>query len=190
MSLACDIPFKEIEVLRIGVLQIGAARQKRHASIRTVRRLAGHRTNRSALAISVFGVSVLELDRQGNLRAGLHGDLTSDPLAKMGGVFRRCFMPSRCWHNRAHGGESTLKIIVRIWRSLRLKPAGRAPVSDLARARALIDAIDRGGVVSDALRVNAIARSLGLEVSRRAPVEQTVQRIRAAVQRADSNPLP
>ncbi len=86
-------------------------------------------------------------------------------------------------------GGATLKIIVRIWRSLRLKPAGRAPVSDLARAQALIDAIDRGGVVSDALRVNAIARSLGLEVSRRAPVEQTVERIRAAVRRAHSNSL-
>ena len=82
-----------------------------------------------------------------------------------------------------------MRVIVRIWRHFWGNPMARTPVSDLARARALIDAIDRGGVVSDTLRVNAIARSLGLEVSRRAPVAQTIDRIRAAVQRANSSAL-
>ncbi len=58
-----------------------------------------------------------------------------------------------------------------------------APLSGNARARQLIAAIDRGGLPLNAARVNAIARDLGLEVSRKAPVEQTVQRIREALTR-------
>jgi hypothetical protein len=34
--------------------------------------------------------------------------------------------------------------------------------------------------------VNQVARRLGLEVSRQAPVEQTVERVRAALQRLDA----
>lgn len=59
-----------------------------------------------------------------------------------------------------------------------------APLSDYARARQLIAAIDRGGVPLDTARINAIARSLGLEVSRHAPAEETIQRIRQALERA------
>lgn len=58
-----------------------------------------------------------------------------------------------------------------------------APLSENARARQLIAAIDRGGLPLNAAKVNAIARDLGLEVSRKAPVEQTVQRIRQALTR-------
>lgn len=54
---------------------------------------------------------------------------------------------------------------------------------DIARARTLIRAIDRGGVPLNPAKVNAIARQLGLEVSRRAPVEQTIERIRAYLKR-------
>ncbi len=57
------------------------------------------------------------------------------------------------------------------------------PLSENARARQLIAAIDRGGLPLNAARVNAIARDLGLEVSRKAPIEQTVQRIRQALTR-------
>ncbi|MCV2354751.1 hypothetical protein LNV09_11320 [Paucibacter sp. B2R-40] len=46
------------------------------------------------------------------------------------------------------------------------------------RARALIAAIDAGGIPLLPAKVNQIARELGLEVSRDAPVELTVARLR------------
>lgn len=58
-------------------------------------------------------------------------------------------------------------------------PAPAGPVDELAQARALIAAIDAGGIPLYPGKVNQIARALGLEVSREAPVEQTVARIRA-----------
>lgn len=58
-------------------------------------------------------------------------------------------------------------------------PAPAGPVDDLAQARALIAAIDAGGIPLYPSKVNQIARALGLEVSREAPVEATVARIRA-----------
>lgn len=62
----------------------------------------------------------------------------------------------------------------------------RAPLSNVEQARRLIAAIDRGGLPLNPAKVNAIARGFGLEVSRRAPVEQTVERIRACLRRVDS----
>ena len=59
-----------------------------------------------------------------------------------------------------------------------------APPSDHQQAQALIAAIDRGGLPLNPARVNQIARSLGLEVSRHAPVGDTVERIRQALKRA------
>ena len=64
--------------------------------------------------------------------------------------------------------------------------AARQAPDDLEVARVLIAAIDRGGIPLNPARVSAIARNLGLEVSTRAPVEQTVARIRACLARADS----
>lgn len=58
------------------------------------------------------------------------------------------------------------------------------PLDDLGRARQLIAAIDRGGMPLNPARINAIARGLGLEVSRKAAVEETIERIRRAVERA------
>ena len=58
------------------------------------------------------------------------------------------------------------------------------PPSDHQQARALIAAIDRGGLPLNPARVNQIARGLGLEVSRHAPVAETVERIRQALKRA------
>jgi hypothetical protein len=52
------------------------------------------------------------------------------------------------------------------------------------RAHDLIAAIDAGGLPLNAVRVNTIARDLGLEVSTRASVEDTIERIRLALQRA------
>jgi hypothetical protein len=59
------------------------------------------------------------------------------------------------------------------------------PAVPAARQRALdlIAAIDAGGLPLNPARVNDIARSLGLEVSSRARVEQTIARIRAALAR-------
>ena len=58
-------------------------------------------------------------------------------------------------------------------------------LDEIGRARALIRAIDAGGVPLNPARVNAIARDLGLEVSARAAVEDTLGRIRAALARAE-----
>ena len=57
------------------------------------------------------------------------------------------------------------------------------PLTEYGRARQLIDAVDRGGIPLNTAKVNAIARDLGLEVSRQAPVEDTLERIRAALAR-------
>jgi hypothetical protein len=60
-----------------------------------------------------------------------------------------------------------------------------AALDEIGRARALIQAIDAGGVPLNPARVNAIARDLGLEVSTRATIGDTLQRIRAALARAE-----
>lgn len=57
---------------------------------------------------------------------------------------------------------------------------------EIREARKLISAVDAGGVPLNPARINQIAMNLGLEVSRKAPQEETIQRIRAAVERADS----
>ncbi len=61
------------------------------------------------------------------------------------------------------------------------RPSSVAP--ELEQARALVRAIDAGGMPLNPARVNQIGRALGLEVSPKAPVEETIERIRAAVAR-------
>ena len=56
---------------------------------------------------------------------------------------------------------------------------------ELQRARELLAAIDAGGIPLNPAIVNRIARGLGLEVSPAAPMDETVERIRQAVVRAD-----
>ena len=56
-------------------------------------------------------------------------------------------------------------------------------VCEITQAKQLIVAIDRGGVRLNPAKVNDIARNLGLEVSRKAPVEETITRIRKALER-------
>ena len=60
---------------------------------------------------------------------------------------------------------------------------GRRQAAPSVRQQAahLIAAIDAGGLPLNPARVNNIARQLGLEVSRKAPVEHTIARIRAAL---------
>ena len=57
------------------------------------------------------------------------------------------------------------------------------PSTEQQQAQALIRAVDAGGLPLNPARVNQIARQLGLEVSTKAPVEQTIARIRAALAR-------
>jgi hypothetical protein len=47
----------------------------------------------------------------------------------------------------------------------------------------LITGIDKGGIPLNPVKVNAIARDLGLEVSVKDSVEKTIQRIRIAISR-------
>lgn len=54
--------------------------------------------------------------------------------------------------------------------------------SEQLRALALLAAIDAGGVPLNAAKVNDIARQLGLEVSIKAPMSETIARIRACAQ--------
>lgn len=56
------------------------------------------------------------------------------------------------------------------------------PSPEWQRAAALIQAIDAGGMPLNAARVNDIARQLGLEVSTRASMDHTIQRIRDALE--------
>jgi len=68
----------------------------------------------------------------------------------------------------------------------RLKAAvfkAKTPPTDYERAQALIAAVDAGGLPLNAARVNDIARKLGLDVSTKAPIEDTIARIRVALQR-------
>lgn len=64
----------------------------------------------------------------------------------------------------------------------RRKPQDDTP-PEIRRARQLIAAIDAGGIPLDPSRIDRIAENLGLEVSRKARTEDTIERIRLALQR-------
>lgn len=70
---------------------------------------------------------------------------------------------------------------IKLWTKRWLAPA-QDPSPERQRALELIAAIDAGGVPLNPARVNDIARQLGLEVSTRASVEDTIVRIRAALE--------
>lgn len=52
---------------------------------------------------------------------------------------------------------------------------------EVAAAKQLIKSIDRGGIPLNPMKVNHIARQLNLEVSKSAPMSQTIERIRDAI---------
>jgi hypothetical protein len=62
-------------------------------------------------------------------------------------------------------------------------PASPGPVNILvnlqARALELLAAIDRGGIPTDPILVNNLARGLGLAVEASAPMRETIERIRS-----------
>jgi len=66
---------------------------------------------------------------------------------------------------------------------LKLLPNSKAVPREYQAAKALITGIDKGGIPLNPVKVNAIARDLGLEVSVKDPVEKTIQRIRNALER-------
>lgn len=53
------------------------------------------------------------------------------------------------------------------------------------QALQLVAAIDKGGLPLNPMKVNQIARGLGLEVSSKAPMEATIERIREALARPE-----
>jgi len=55
---------------------------------------------------------------------------------------------------------------------------------EVTQARLLIDAVDAGGVPLSPAKVNHIGRALGLDISSKAPVDETIERIRQALNRA------
>ena len=61
-------------------------------------------------------------------------------------------------------------------------PRSKLP-PEMERGRDLLKAVDAGGIPLNPAIVNHIARNLGLEVAPSAPVEETIGRIRAAVER-------
>jgi hypothetical protein len=72
-----------------------------------------------------------------------------------------------------------------LWRRVAIWFGARADgPPEVQQARALISAIDAGGVPLNPAKVNHIGRALGLEVSSKAPVEDTIERIRQALDRA------
>ena len=75
-----------------------------------------------------------------------------------------------------------MKSFMLTWIRQRLFKRSNVP-PEIAQARQLIQAIDRGGIPLNPAKVNAIARNLGLEVSTSAPVAQTIERIRACLRR-------
>lgn len=63
-----------------------------------------------------------------------------------------------------------------------LKPHDDTP-TEIRRAKQFISAIDAGGIPLDPARISRIAEDLGLEVSRKARMEATIERIRVAIER-------
>ena len=70
-------------------------------------------------------------------------------------------------------------------RLFRRSSASSGTFSDIERARQLIAAIDAGGIPLDEAIINRIAENFGLEVSRTARTEDTIERIRAALKRCE-----
>jgi len=66
----------------------------------------------------------------------------------------------------------------------RLFRSGTALPPELQRAKDLIASIDAGGIPLNPARINDIARNLGLDVARTAPTDDTIRRIRQAIERS------
>lgn len=74
------------------------------------------------------------------------------------------------------------RLVARLLVGTQGAPAPQKPATTEQRARDLVRAIDAGGLPLNPAVVNHIARQLGLEVSVHAPMLQTVERIRKALE--------
>jgi len=93
---------------------------------------------------------------------------------------RLAFCPGKPVMGKVSAGRKAGRLgWLRGWLGARAKLA-----PELQRGIELLKAIDAGGIPLNPAIVNRIARNLGLEVSASAPVEETIARIRAAVERA------
>jgi hypothetical protein len=63
-----------------------------------------------------------------------------------------------------------------------LNPGDNTP-AEIRRAKELIAALDAGGIPLEPAIIVRIAEDLGLEVSKKARMEDTIERIRAAITR-------
>ena len=54
---------------------------------------------------------------------------------------------------------------------------------DVKNAKALLKAIDKGGIPTNPIKLNHVARRLGLEVSPSAPMSETIERMRECLKR-------
>jgi len=54
---------------------------------------------------------------------------------------------------------------------------------DVKNAKALLKAIDKGGLPTNPIKLSYVARQLGLEVSPSAPMSETIERMRACLKR-------
>ena len=70
-------------------------------------------------------------------------------------------------------------------RLFKRSPVATVPLSDIDRARALIAAIDAGGIPLHKTIITRIAESFGLEISKAESTIETIERIRAAIKRCD-----
>jgi hypothetical protein len=68
----------------------------------------------------------------------------------------------------------------------RKEPSTLEEPAEIVAARALVDAVDQGGLALNTRKVNTIARDLGLEVKKGAKPLDTIARIREALGRTDS----
>jgi hypothetical protein len=75
-----------------------------------------------------------------------------------------------------------LTLLSRLTRRFR-KPS-IPPRPELMVAKNLIKAVDKGGIPLNPIKVNQIARELGLEVATSADMQNTIARIREALKRA------
>lgn len=58
---------------------------------------------------------------------------------------------------------------------------------EFVNAKQLLKAIDRGGIPLNPIKVNQIARSLGLKVPTSAPMPETIERIREALKMSNQS---
>lgn len=84
------------------------------------------------------------------------------------------------WVCFAETQRVNMQFVKQLTRFFSPRPACSA---EIQQARDLVKAVDNGGLPLNPAKVNHIARQLGLEVSSKAPMAHTIERIREALTR-------